>query len=93
MIRMYNYYVNNGQAVINTPAIALPAEAYELSFDYAHTATCGAMVVRISTDDGANWTALEPSYAKNSTGDQNNPGTFQEAVVNLDAYAGQTILI
>ncbi|MBQ6978992.1 MAG: fibronectin type III domain-containing protein [Paludibacteraceae bacterium] len=93
MIRMYNYYVKSGQAVINTPAIALPAEAYELSFDYAHTASCGAMVVRISTDDGANWTALEPSYAKNSTGDQNNPGTFQEAVVNLDAYAGQTILI
>lgn len=93
MIRMNNYYVKSGQAVINTPAIALPAEAYELSFDYAHTASCGAMVVRISTDDGANWTALEPSYAKNSTGDQNNPGTFQEAVVNLDAYAGQTILI
>lgn len=93
MIRMNNYYVKSGQAVINTPAIALPAEAYELSFDYAHTASCGAMVVRISTDDGANWTALEPSYAKNSTGDQNNPGTFQEAVVNLAAYAGQTILI
>ena len=93
MIRMNNYYVKSGQAVINTPAIALPAEAYELSFDYAHTASCGAMVVRISTDDGANWIALEPNYAKNSTGDQNNPGTFQEAVVNLDAYAGQTILI
>lgn len=94
MIRMYNYYVNNGQAVINTPAIALPAEAYELSFDYAHTATCGAMVVRISTDDGANWTALEPSYAKTSSGTSyDNPGTFQEAVVNLAAYAGQTILI
>lgn len=94
MIRMYNYYVNNGQAVINTPAIALPAEAYELSFDYAHTASCGAMVVRISTDDGANWTALEPSYAKTSSGTSyDNPGTFQEAVVNLAAYAGQTILI
>lgn len=94
MIRMYNYYVNDGQAVINTPAIALPAEAYELSFDYAHTATCGAMVVRISTDDGANWTALEPSYAKTSSGTSyDNPGTFQEAVVNLAAYAGQTILI
>lgn len=94
MIRMYNYYVNNGQAVINTPAIALPAEAYELSFDYAHTASCGAMVVRISTDDGANWTALEPSYAKTSSGTSyDDPGTFQEAVVNLAAYAGQTILI
>lgn len=94
MIRMYNYYVNNGQAVVNTPAIALPAEAYELSFDYAHTASCGAMVVRISTDDGANWTALEPSYAKTSSGTSyDDPGTFQEAVVNLAAYAGQTILI
>ena len=94
MIRMYNYYVKSGQAVINTPAIALPAEAYELSFDYAHTASCGAMVVRISTDDGANWTALEPSYAKTSSGTSyDDPGTFQEAVVNLAAYAGQTILI
>lgn len=94
MIRMYNYYVKSGQAVINTPAIALPAEAYELSFDYAHTATCGAMVVRISTDDGANWTALEPSYVKTSSGTSyDDPGTFQEAVVNLAAYAGQTILI
>lgn len=94
MIRMNNYYVKSGQAVINTPAIALPAEAYELSFDYAHTASCGAMVVRISTDNGANWTALEPSYAKTSSGTSyDNPGTFQEAVVNLAAYAGQTILI
>lgn len=94
MIRMYNYFVQAGQAVINTPAIALPAEAYELSFDYAHTATCGAMVVRISTDNGANWTALEPSYAKTSSGTSyEDPGTFQEAVVNLAAYAGQTILI
>ena len=41
MLRMYNYFVSSGTALINMPTIVLPeTPAYELSFDYAHTATC-----------------------------------------------------
>lgn len=95
MIRMYNYFVSSGTAVINTPNIVLPADpAYELTFDYAHTATCGDFSVKISADGGASWATLPGTYSKTSTGtDKDNPGEFSEAQVNLADYAGSTIML
>ena len=95
MIRMYNYMVSSGTALINTPNIALPLEpAYELTFDYAHTATCGDFSVKISADGGASWADLPGTYGKTSTGtDKDNPGEFTEALVNLANYAGSTIML
>ncbi len=94
MLRMYNYYVSSGTALINMPAIVLPeAPAYELSFDYAHTATCGEMTVKISVN-GGDFEALTPTYGKTSTGtDKDNPGEFTTADINLTPYAGDTIVI
>lgn len=95
MIRMYNYYVSTGTAIINTPNIALPLEpAYELTFDYAHTATCGDFSVKISADGGASWATQSVTYGKTSTGtDKDNPGEFTEAQIDLSEYAGSTIMI
>ena len=92
MIRMNNYYVKSGTALINTPRIVLPNEpAYLLAFDYAHTATCGNLSVNVSDDNGATWATLG-SYGKTSTGtDYANPGAFESAEINLGAYAGKTI--
>ena len=94
MIRMYNFYVQSGTALINTPAIVLPeSPAYELSFDYAHTATCGEMTIKISVN-GGDFEALDPTYGKTSTGtDKDNPGEFTEVLINLGEYAGDTIQI
>ena len=92
MLRMYNYSVNSGDALINTPSVALPAEpAYELTFDYAHTASCGNFIVKISEDSGSSWTNLQ-SYSKGSGSNSSNPGEFTEALINLAAYAGKTVM-
>ncbi len=99
VIRMANYYAGPSgthTALINSPQIVLPASgAYELSFDYSHTANCGALKVKVSKDGGSNFTELG-SYAKNGTG--NNYGTttgeFETVeAISLADYAGETIIL
>ena len=94
MIRMYNWYVHTGTALINSPSIVMPTSgAYALTFDYAHNATCGDFIVKVSTDNGATFTNLA-SYSKGSGSSQNDPGTFTSAEpISLASYAGQTIIL
>ncbi|MBR2285694.1 MAG: fibronectin type III domain-containing protein [Paludibacteraceae bacterium] len=94
MLRAHNYSAQRGTLLINTPAIVLPeGPAYELSFDYSHTATCGDMTIKISVN-GGDFVALDPTYAKNSTGTSYSaPDAFEEVIINLGAYAGDTIMI
>ena len=95
MSRMYNYYVSSGAALINTPLIELPTGVdCELTFDYAHTANCGDMTVKVSVDGGMSWNALAPTYGKTSTGTSySDPGDFTPVTISLDAYTGNTIMI
>ena len=93
MIRMYNYYVQNGTALINTPTFDLPAgESYDLTFSYSHRASCGAFSVKVSTDNGTTFTELQ-SYTSTGSNDYTNPGEFTEAEISLAAYAGQSIIL
>ena len=94
MLRMNNYSARAGEILINTPAIVLPeSPAYELSFDYSHTATCGDMTIKISVN-GGDFVALDPTYAKNSTGTSYTaPDAFEEVIISLAEYAGDTIMI
>lgn len=95
MLRMYNYYVQAGTALINTPSIELPVSpAYELSFDYAHNASCGNFVVKVSTNGGSTFTNIDgASYAKGSGSSEENPGDFTSTTIDLGSYAGQTIIL
>ena len=94
MLRAHNYSARSGTLLINTPSIALPEGiAYELSFDYSHTANCGDMTVKISVN-GGDFEALTPTYPKNSTGTSYSaPDAFEEVVISLAQYAGDTIMI
>lgn len=93
MIRMYNSMVKAGTAIINTPRINLaPENGCMLSFDYTHAASCDPFSVRISTDNGKNWTELA-SYANNASNNSTNPGTFTRAEINLADYAGQVVML
>ena len=94
MLRAHNYSAQSGTLLINTPSIALPeSPAYELSFDYSHTANCGDMTVKISVN-GGDFVALDPTYPKNSTGTSYSaPDAFEEVVISLAQYAGDTIMI
>ena len=95
MIRMNNYFVHTGVALINSPMIELPAEGvYQLSFDYAHTASCGAFKVNISEDNGTTWVELG-SYAKvGSSTSYTDPGTFTSAEpIILANYVGKTVML
>ena len=94
MLRMYNYYVQTGTALINSQPIKIPATgSYQLTFDYSNFADCGAFTVNISTDGGENFTQLG-SYPQGSTTSQSNPGDFTEAVpISLTAYANQTVIL
>ena len=91
MLRMYNYYVQTGTALITSPMIVLPTQPAELQFDYSHTASCGDMVVKLSTDSGATFVDLN-SYGKTSTGtDYTDPGSFTHTSIDLTNYAGQSV--
>ena len=95
MLRMNSWLAKaDGSALINTPTIELPASpAQELTFDYSHTSNCGDLILKISKDNGVSWTDLH-AYSKTSTGTSySDPGTFTQAVVNLGAYAGESIML
>ena len=94
MIRMYNYYVHSGSALINSPAIELPSTGvYQLTFDYSNLANAGAFKVNISDDNGTSWVE-KGSYPQGSTTNYTNPGTFTSAdPILLGDYAGKTIMI
>ena len=94
MLRMYNFYVQSGTAIINSPIIELPSDKpCVFEFDYSHTASCGNFDVKISSDGGNTFTSLK-SYAKTSTGTSyTDPGTFIHAKINLAAYAGQSVIL
>ena len=93
MLRMYNYVVKEGTALINSPMINLPNEgAYELTFDYAHNASCGDFTVKISEDGGTTFTDLH-SYSKGSGSSYSAPGEFTPASISLADYAGKSIIL
>ncbi len=95
MLRMYNYYVNNGTALINSPSISIPSDGvYQLVFEYSHTASCGAFDVKISEDGGSSFAVLG-SFAKVGTSTSyTNPGSFTEVdPISLAAYAGKTVIL
>lgn len=95
MMRMYNYYVQTGVALINTPTIVLPSnETYALSFKYSHLASCDAFTVSISNDGGATFVE-KGSYGATATSyNYTNPGTFVDAdLISLGEYAGQSIIV
>lgn len=92
VLRMYNFYTEQGTALINTPSIVLPAKAMELTFDYSHRADCGAFQLLISTDNGVTFTELG-SYEPTASTSTYDFGTFTTANVSLAAYAGQTVTL
>ena len=95
MMRMYNYFIQEGTALINTPDLVLPADAeYDLTFDYSHRASCGAFTVKISTDGGTTFTDLQSYTTTNNDYNYNVPGTFTSAEpISLADYAGQTVIL
>ncbi len=94
MLRMHNYYVKSGTALINSQPISIPSTGqYQLTFDYSHTASCGDFIVKISQDGGSSFVDLA-SYAKVGTSTSyTDPGDFTEATISLAAYAGRTIIL
>lgn len=92
MLRMYNYFVQSGTALINTPTIELPNEVYQLTFDYSNRANCGAFSVKISEDGGTTFTELQ-SFASGTSYSYTDPGTFTEATISLADYAGKSVIL
>ncbi len=92
-IRMYNYNVKAGTALINTPNIVLPTSpACELAFQYVHNASCGDFSIKISTDGGSTFSVLK-ALAQAGGGTADDPGTFQDVTIDLAEYAGETIML
>lgn len=92
VIRMNNNMLQAGVALINTPAIILPAKAQELTFDYSHRASCGAFKLNISIDNGVSFSELG-SYEVTATASTYALGEFTTANVNLKPYAGKTVIL
>lgn len=94
MLIMKNSLIQTGTAVINTQRIELPASpAYEFDFDYSHRASCGAFIVKVSEDNGDNWTELG-SYTNETGGTADIPAAeLIEASIDLSSYAGKTIML
>lgn len=95
MLRMCNYNVRAGSALINTPNIVIPNDGkeYELVFDYEHSSSQGdPFYVKVSDDGGASFTDLD-NFAKNSTANYAAPTGFTEASVSLAGYNSKTIIL
>lgn len=95
MLRMHNYLVQSGAALINSPAITLPTEdVYALSFKYSHLANCGAFTVKISNDGGNTFVEKGSFTATSTSYNYTNPGTFTNVLpISLAEYAGETIIV
>ena len=95
MLQMCNYWAQVGTALINSPMIELPADVvYQLSFDYAHTATCGAFHVNISEDNGVTWVELGSYSNEGGSTSYTDPGTFIPVEpIFLTDYAGKTVML
>lgn len=92
VMRLNNSMTKAGTALINTPSIALPAKAQELTFEYSHRADCGNFVLKISTDNGVSFSDLA-SYEATASATTWDMGTFTPANVNLKPYAGDTVIL
>lgn len=94
MMRMHNYYVQSGTALINSPVITLPnTGVFVLKFDYSHRASCGAFKVKVM-EVGQTEAVELGSYTSTGSNDYTNPGTFTEAdPISLAAYAGKSIIL
>ena len=95
MLRLYNFFVQTGVALVNSPSVTLPAEgSYELIFKYSHLANCGAFTVNISNDGGNTFVEKGSYTASSSSYSYTNPGTFTEIEpISLAEYAGQSIIV
>lgn len=93
MIRMYNYFAQNGFATINTNPIIIPeTDVCELKLDISNRASCGAAEILISTDGGNHFDMIDMVSSTSST-QKDDPGTFVSKTYNLGAYAGDTVII
>ena len=96
MLRMNNYSVQSGSALVTTRNIVIPDDEkeYQLVFDYENSAykssTDLTLTVKLSTDSGSTYTNLE-TYAKNSSASYSAPSGLTEATISLASYAGKTI--
>ncbi len=93
MLAMDNSVLNDGTALMNTPAIAIPNDGntYELTFDHSNMASAGNnLIVKISANGGA--FADKGTYYP-SGNVSSYPGTFTKATISLADYSGKTIKI
>ena len=93
MIRMDNYNVQSGTALINTPVFNLPATAKELTFSLAHQASCGDLTVKISTDGGTTFTDLKSLSKNNNSTSYTVPGMSEDIAISLAAYANMSVIL
>ncbi len=95
MLRMHNYLVDDGVAVIETPSYDLSngANGFTFKFDYCHQASCGAFDVEVSNNNGATWTTIG-SYSNNSSSTSYTvPDDWTTVTYPLSNYIGDTILL
>ena len=99
MLRMCNYNVQTGTALINTPNIVIPndGKTYELVFEYENSAykstTNVPFSVKASKNAGSTFTELG-SYDKNSSiAYDATPANWTETSISLADYAGETIIL
>lgn len=90
MIRLYNYFTDNGDAIISTPGIELnQGRNYAFSFDYCHQASCSDLYVEIVAEDGT-ITRLD-TFSINGTGTSAfTPSAWNRVIVPVRGFDGQT---
>lgn len=93
-IRMYNYLVHDGNAIISMPPFSLGAgHGYLLKYKYSHRASCGALNVEVSDNGGSTFTQVASHKYGGLAYDNDDPGIFNENEVDLTPYSGNDIII
>lgn len=94
-IRLWNWGVLPGDAMINSPEIYIPTgQSYELVYDYTHQATSGPLYVKIIRRGESSYTTLAThSNTGESDSEDYTPIAFHTNAIPLTAYAGDTVRI
>lgn len=94
-IRLWNWGVMPGDAMVTSMEIAIPATGqYELVYDYSHQATSGALNVQVGRRGGQFATIASHLHIDGESDSEDyTPIAYHTNAVSLAAYSGDTVRV
>lgn len=83
-----NNYANNVDSRFISPSFTVPSNSPALRFWHWYNFNTALGFVEISTDEGANWNQISPTYQNSNTG-----GSWTNVSIDLSVYGGKKVKV